>query len=392
MRYADCPTSEVSVNQDGYTKAVDLWSLGCVTAGLLIGASPFVDPLTGAYSEEIARSGDLSLLDAELVCNKVGRRAQNFLQRLLVVDETKRMDVKQALNHTWFTNPAHKREFERLYERSIQNWTPRARKSPLMVRLDSVPSKERRLGQIDTQDITALLASSEPEEDGFCASSADVIVKCEESHASEESQCGHAASRMSSTLSDPDLPPRCVPMNRAERATHAEPVMHRKKVKYAPSSHHQDPYTWNETNSFNDDDLPDSPPSIRIPHEAVNKVMKNALAMNHNAIQDAKTRLENIVCEKSNLNSSFTQSHKKRDHEQVSMSLEEPDRALCKTTQAGDRREASRKHDAFDVEANDKEEYLDEVFAVVSNSLTGYNRYIPYGNEYGNFMPGDGAI
>lgn len=69
--------------------------------------------------------------------NNTGHRAQDFVSQLLVLDETKRMDVKQALKHSWFTNPAHKHEFEALYNRSVRDWRPRERKSPLIVDLET---------------------------------------------------------------------------------------------------------------------------------------------------------------------------------------------------------------------------------------------------------------
>ena len=47
------------------------------------------------------------------------------------------MNVKQALQHSWFTNPVHKREFEALYNRSIRDWKPRVHTGSLIVDLNS---------------------------------------------------------------------------------------------------------------------------------------------------------------------------------------------------------------------------------------------------------------
>ncbi|KAJ5104840.1 hypothetical protein NUU61_002187 [Penicillium alfredii] len=58
---------------------------------------------------------------------------------MLVTDESKRLDVKQALDHEWFKNPTHQREFEELYHRSIKDWKPRlsSHEEPVIVDLSN---------------------------------------------------------------------------------------------------------------------------------------------------------------------------------------------------------------------------------------------------------------
>ncbi|RJE22328.1 serine threonine protein kinase [Aspergillus sclerotialis] len=121
----------------GYTEAVDLWSLGCVSVALLTGDSPFREALSAANPGESAQKCDLERLEEEMEWNGTGNRARDFVRRLLVLDETKRMNVKQALRHSWFTNQAHKREFEALYNRSIKDWKPRVHTGSLIVDIDS---------------------------------------------------------------------------------------------------------------------------------------------------------------------------------------------------------------------------------------------------------------
>lgn len=130
-----------SLNRRGYTKAVDLWSLGCITVVLLTGGPPFNDPKTSKYSEKHARECDLETLEADNNWISVGERPKDFVYRLLVLDETKRMDVKQALQHDWFTNPAHKSEFEELYKRAIKDWKPRPFRGPIFLEYDPVAKK-----------------------------------------------------------------------------------------------------------------------------------------------------------------------------------------------------------------------------------------------------------
>ncbi|KAL4916804.1 kinase-like domain-containing protein [Aspergillus aurantiobrunneus] len=119
----------------GYTKAADLWSLGCLTAILLTG-EPLFDNIPKGCATDGHRLAVIEHLKVKLDRNKVGERAQDFVFRLLKHDVSQRMDVKQALKHSWFTNPSHKYDFEALYQRSIRDWTPRIAKEPRIVGLD----------------------------------------------------------------------------------------------------------------------------------------------------------------------------------------------------------------------------------------------------------------
>lgn len=115
---------------------MDLWSLGCVAFALLAGDAPFKES-NSPNPGESAKKCDVKSIEEELDRNGAGKRPKDFVRRLLILDENKRMNVKQALRHSWFTNPAHKREFEALYKRSIRNWKPRVHKEPVIVDLCS---------------------------------------------------------------------------------------------------------------------------------------------------------------------------------------------------------------------------------------------------------------
>ncbi|ODH51652.1 CAMK protein kinase [Paracoccidioides brasiliensis] len=109
----------------GYTKAVDMWSLGCLTVVLLTGGSPFTHPETGKYSEDMALNCDLSTLEKEEDWQHVGRRAKDFVRNLLILDDNARMTAHDAVSHAWFTSPTYKEEFEKLYRRAVKDWHPR---------------------------------------------------------------------------------------------------------------------------------------------------------------------------------------------------------------------------------------------------------------------------
>ncbi|KAL1979521.1 hypothetical protein VTN96DRAFT_5678 [Rasamsonia emersonii] len=127
-----------STVRQGYTKSVDMWSLGCVTVVILIGAPPFRKAESYSFSESQARQGDLDILRADPDWEKVGHRPKDFVYRLLVLDETQRMDAKTALQHAWFTNPTHKAEFDAVYRRAICDWKPRAVQEPVVVLIEEI--------------------------------------------------------------------------------------------------------------------------------------------------------------------------------------------------------------------------------------------------------------
>ncbi|KAL1860156.1 hypothetical protein Plec18167_004270 [Paecilomyces lecythidis] len=173
--------------KNGYTKAVDLWSLGCITAVLLTGGSPFIDPDTGLYSEELAQKCNLERLEADEKWIRVGGRPKDFVHRLLVLDENSRMDVKQALRHCWFTNPAHKEEFDLLYKRAVKGWKPRISNKPILLEYQSLTGRAEVCNQ------------------GDCATQAEELITTSSSSSiSEQGVQNHDVP--SPTLSDTNLP------------------------------------------------------------------------------------------------------------------------------------------------------------------------------------------
>lgn len=123
-------------SRQGYTKAVDMWSLGAVTFTLLTGHPPFNASLTDV---QLALSKSI---ESDLAFSQTGNRARDFICRLLLFDETARMDVKQALSHCWFTNCSHLAAFKDVYQRSTKGWKPRTRDGPLIVDLESFVQAE----------------------------------------------------------------------------------------------------------------------------------------------------------------------------------------------------------------------------------------------------------
>ncbi|KAJ4302856.1 hypothetical protein N0V90_001747 [Kalmusia sp. IMI 367209] len=120
----------------GYSQAVDMWSIGVITANLLSGEAMFSNRFDPRFEQdprtvilELSSKCDISIIDDpnHLAWSKVGHRPKDFIRSLLALRETDRMTAKQALAHSWFTNEYHAAEFEALYNRSIIDWQPRCK-------------------------------------------------------------------------------------------------------------------------------------------------------------------------------------------------------------------------------------------------------------------------
>ncbi|OAL22538.1 hypothetical protein AYO22_07096 [Fonsecaea multimorphosa] len=128
---------KVERERPGYTRAVDMWAVGCVSVVLLTGGLAFCDPLTSTYSERLARECNLQFLRQSKEWQAVRQRPREFVEQLLLLDEDARMTAEEALAHSWFTNESHKNDFEDLYQRTIRHWQPRTPKSQVVEWRDS---------------------------------------------------------------------------------------------------------------------------------------------------------------------------------------------------------------------------------------------------------------
>lgn len=132
-----------SVAESGYTRSVDMWSLGCLTTALLSGSSFFVNTQDSNYRRDSAKAVcqaaakcDLSLLDDSPVWECVQPQAKDFVKRLLKLDENERMNAKQALNHAWFTEGQRKAWLQEKYQQSIKGWFPTTSAADFVENLD----------------------------------------------------------------------------------------------------------------------------------------------------------------------------------------------------------------------------------------------------------------
>ncbi|KAL8648199.1 MAG: hypothetical protein Q9226_006094 [Calogaya cf. arnoldii] len=119
------------VEQSGYTRAVDMWSVGCVTAAILIGRPAFATSQMSAGRQDSAAAViaaatkyDLHVLDDSDVWGDIGIQPKDFIRRLLVLDEQGRLTADQALLHDWFQQEGDGHAVLTRYEKAIAGWKP----------------------------------------------------------------------------------------------------------------------------------------------------------------------------------------------------------------------------------------------------------------------------
>ncbi|RAH75791.1 kinase-like protein [Aspergillus japonicus CBS 114.51] len=176
-----------------YTKAVDMWSLGCVATILLTGEL-VPDSSFESWADFVAQDTTMFKLLSFFYVQKLRIRAQNFICRLLEMAEDKRMTAKEALEHEWFSNRSHGTSFQDLYSRACKGWVPRTPGDPIV-------------------ELSSYAKEFEPNESPRCYSG--VRSSHGDTDEDEEDQLSRASTvpdtachlEASPTLSDPVLPP-----------------------------------------------------------------------------------------------------------------------------------------------------------------------------------------
>ncbi|KAK4894970.1 Cell division control protein 2 [Elasticomyces elasticus] len=131
---------------EGYSKAIDIWSVGCVSALLLSGEPvPFDsdsnqrrhDQHKYSQAQASTKLWDLGFIDMSAKWGGVGRKAKDFVRACLNVNEDQRLTAEQALQHPWFTHKHYAAELEAEYQRAIQDWKPRSTDGQLVEMIDT---------------------------------------------------------------------------------------------------------------------------------------------------------------------------------------------------------------------------------------------------------------
>ena len=149
--FADLSHREIDIDRSsskqGYSKAVDLWSIGCVTVVLLTGGSQFRDSRTNQYSDTLAKGCNLAELERSSEWSETSARPKAFVGKLLLLDESRRLTAREALQDSWFNNDFLKPEFEDLYKRTIRHWQPSLYKKPIIEFMNAREVKQLQCSQ-----------------------------------------------------------------------------------------------------------------------------------------------------------------------------------------------------------------------------------------------------
>lgn len=110
----------------GYSKAVDVWSVGCVTATCLTNEVIIPDhvDMKTLKANELVKYIDI-LDDPGTPWRDIGWRAKDFIRGCLAPDESNRLAAADCLEEAWFTHPYYKDDFDAAYKRAIQDWKPK---------------------------------------------------------------------------------------------------------------------------------------------------------------------------------------------------------------------------------------------------------------------------
>ena len=145
----------------GYSKAIDMWSVGCVAATLL--TSELVCPQDDAdveyatSSEPIHEKWNVNDLDERPLWAGISRKAKDFVKRCLAPEESMRMTASEALSSGWLTNKHYQKELQAVYDLSIADWKPRKQTGDLIMFLDTTAEVARSslTGEVLSGEVTS---------------------------------------------------------------------------------------------------------------------------------------------------------------------------------------------------------------------------------------------
>lgn len=92
----------------GYTMAVDMWSLGVLTACMFTGDTiiPRHELPELSFVEIAARYIGVDDSFAKVAWQQIPPRPLNFIRRLIIIDPKERMTAEEALEDSWYTKPS----------------------------------------------------------------------------------------------------------------------------------------------------------------------------------------------------------------------------------------------------------------------------------------------
>ena len=152
----------------GYSKAIDIWSIGCLTATVLTNDLIFAEEATESLRELAdpdaggsSQRWNLNVMDGGGAWLSIGRKAKSFIRGCLVLDESERLTAKQALLQPWLTNRHYAEDLEAAYQRAIQDWSPRAYDGDLVEIIDTSDAVHNSIAILGRATTAAELVQSQ---------------------------------------------------------------------------------------------------------------------------------------------------------------------------------------------------------------------------------------
>jgi serine/threonine protein kinase len=133
------PSDDDFGGQSGYNEAVDVWSIGCLAGTLL--TNTFLFPRERSKHSEHAEDVEnkdsslafsLEFLDTSRDWQWMSRKCKSFIRGCVMVDDSQRLTVSQALQHPWVAHPGFAEAMHAEYARAIADWKPRANTNDLI--------------------------------------------------------------------------------------------------------------------------------------------------------------------------------------------------------------------------------------------------------------------
>jgi serine/threonine protein kinase len=93
-------TAPEIIRDQKYSKAVDMWAMGCVLYTLLCGFPPFYDESIKTLTEKVAR-GEYSFLSPWW--DDISSSSKDLITHLLCIDPDERYTIDEFLQHPWIT-------------------------------------------------------------------------------------------------------------------------------------------------------------------------------------------------------------------------------------------------------------------------------------------------
>lgn len=167
-----------------------MWSVGCLTAALLVGRPIFAGPehatsrqSSAAAIATAAAECDLTKLDTQSIWKNVSSQAKDFVRRSICLKEDERLTAEQALQHPWFCAGGRKAFLETMYAKAIERWKPHRPEQDFVEDLDVLiearrvsaefcASKKRRRSTSYNAEDAALYTEAGLENKGFVSAKA----------------------------------------------------------------------------------------------------------------------------------------------------------------------------------------------------------------------------